>query len=95
VDGKPVQVRASCSEATFNCVETSAGPQFPVKDPSAGQLAERLSSEASRVENASKQADDARTIALFAALAAALGLLLGGAALVTAMRGRRRRKAVP
>lgn len=93
VRGRQVQVRAACSASTFNCVEGSAGPQFPVKEPSPGQLAQRLGSEAARVASANKQADDARTIALFAAIAAALGLILGGAALVAATRGRRRRKA--
>ncbi len=90
VDGQPVQVRATCSESTFNCVETSAGPEFPVKDPSAGQLAQRLSSETNRVENASNQADDARTIALFAVIPAALALALGGFAAFTSIRSRRR-----
>jgi hypothetical protein len=95
VQGRQVQARATCSPSTFNCVEGSAGPQFPVKDPSAGQLAQRLSSEADRVASANKQADDAHTIALFAVIPAALGLALGAVALVTSMRGRRRRKAEP
>ena len=36
-------MRATCSEATFQCVEESYVAQFPVKDPSAGELSQRLS----------------------------------------------------
>jgi len=90
VRGRQVAVRASCGDSSFDCVEASAGAEFPVKDPSVGQLAQRLSSESNRVEKANHQADDARTIALFAVVPAAIGLVLGAIALATSIRSRRR-----
>jgi len=85
IEGKSLDVRATCSESTFECVETSAGPEFPVKDPSAGELALKLSSEAKRVEDARDQADGARTLAIVA-------LALAAVALATSIPATRRRR---
>lgn len=74
VDGRPLDASATCSEATFECVETDAANEFPVRDPSAGELAQRLSSEADRVEEASDRADRAGTFALIALAVAAAAL---------------------
>ncbi|HKI65910.1 MAG TPA: hypothetical protein VJ989_01430 [Solirubrobacterales bacterium] len=87
IHGQPLDVSAVCSQSTFECVEAGAGDEFPVKDPSAGELAQRLSSEAQQVEDARSQADDAHTLALISIAVGTLGLVMGGAALV-AMRGR-------
>ena len=87
VHGQPLDVSASCSESTFECVEASAGDEFPTEDPSAGELAQRLSSEAQRVEDASNQSDDAHTLALLALAVGTIGLAFGGAGLLAA-RGR-------
>jgi hypothetical protein len=84
VHGQPLDVSATCSESTFECVATSAGPEFPAKDPSAGELALRLSSEAKRVEDAGDRADDARSLAIVA-------LALAAIALAVAIRATRRR----
>ena len=84
VDGRPLDAGATCSESTFECVGTSAGTEFPVKDPSAGELAQRLSSEAARVEAAGEKADSARTLAIVA-------LALAAAALAVAVWAARRR----
>lgn len=88
VDGRAVEVSATCSETTFECVEDSSGAEFPVKDPSSGELAQRLLRESERVE---QYRDDAGS-----ALNRATGaFLLAAAALATAvgvgLRGRRKR----
>jgi hypothetical protein len=85
IAGHTVDVRAACGEATFDCVESGAGAEFPVNDPSNGELALRLESEAGRAKDAGERADDARTLAI-AALALAALALAGAAAL--ALRGR-------
>lgn len=85
VHGQQLDVSATCSESTFECVETGAATEFPVKDPSAGELAQRLSSEADRVEQAGDRADSARTLAIVA-------LVLAAAALAISIRAARRRR---
>ena len=84
VQGKPLDASATCSESTFECVEAAGGVQFPVADPSAGELAQRLSSEANRVEDAGERADRAQTLAIVA-------LALAAVALAGAVRASRRR----
>jgi len=86
VHGHSLDVSATCSESTFECVEADAGNEFPVKDPSAGELTQRLSSEAQRVEGAKRRADDAHTLALLALAVGTVGLLTGAAGLVAARR---------
>ena len=84
VRGQPLDASATCSESTFECVDTAASTEFPVKDPSAGELAQRLSSEADRVEEAGNRADGARTLAMIA-------LALAAVALAISIRAARRR----
>lgn len=81
VAGRPLDVSATCSEATFECVDAAAaGPQFPVEDPSAGELAQRLGSEAERVDAAGDEASSARTLALVALALAAIAAAIAIAA---------------
>ncbi len=90
VGGRTLDVSARCSESTFECVGESAEAEFPARDPSAGQLAERLNRESARVEAASEDADSAKrtaTIALALAAAALSGVL---AILLSARRKRGR-----
>jgi hypothetical protein len=88
VGGQTVAVSATCSASTFECVEDSSGAEFPVSDPSSGELAQRLVRESERVEQAGDDADSARSLAVVA-------LALAAAALATAvgigLRGRRKR----
>jgi hypothetical protein len=84
VAGRALDVSVTCSESTFECVDSASGTEFPVEDPSAGELAARLSSEADRVEEASERADGARTLAI-------LALALAVVALAVAVRASRRR----
>jgi hypothetical protein len=82
VKGQPIDVSTTCSDTTFGCIRDAASVQFPVKDPSAGQLAERVSRAVPRAERAADAAGSARLVG-FAAIAVAV------AALVAAVRKRR------
>src|ERR1700710_2585876 len=66
VRGRPLDVSATCSESSFECVDAAADSEFPAKDPSAGELAQRLSAEADRVEQANDRAADGHPPAIVA-----------------------------
>ena len=78
-NGQSVDVTSTCSPETFACVADVSDIQFPVKDPSAGQLADRLSRELPRAEGAMAAASGARTLALagLAGAVIALGAAIG------------------
>lgn len=86
--GRAIDVRAACSERTFDCVTPASEVQFPVKAPSSGELAQRVERELPRAERAAGSAQSAKRVAV-AALCVA-GLALAGAAGL-AWRGRRKR----
>jgi|SRR3954452_8634891 hypothetical protein len=88
IRGKPVDARATCGGATFDCVTDASEVQFPAKDPSAGQVAQRLERELPRAQAAADDADSARTLAVVAMVVAAVSL---AAAIATGVRLRRRR----
>jgi hypothetical protein len=77
INGQPIDMMSTCSETTFACVADVSDIQFPVKDPSAGQLADRINRELPRAEAAMTAAGGARTLAI-AGLAGAI-LALGAA----------------
>jgi hypothetical protein len=84
VKGQSIDLRATCSPKTFDCVITAADIQFPAKDPSTGDLAERIERSAPRAERALALAGRAQTIAV-----AALGVaVLGAVGLVFRRRAR-------
>jgi hypothetical protein len=87
VEGHALDVEATCGEATFGCVEGASATEFPVQDPSIGELAQRLDRESGRAQEAANTADSARTLARAALAIAALALLV---ALAIAARARRR-----
>jgi len=78
--GLTIDTTSTCSQQTFACVMDVSEIQFPVRDPSAGQLADRISRELPRAEGAMAAAASARRLAVVAiagallALAAAVGL---------------------
>jgi hypothetical protein len=80
VSGQAIDLRSTCSDTTFECVVDAAEVQFPAKDPSPGQIAERVNRGLPRAEQAMDVAGNARTLALAAtalavlAVAAAVGL---------------------
>ncbi|HMG31122.1 MAG TPA: hypothetical protein VK585_13490, partial [Jiangellaceae bacterium] len=72
---------------TFNDVEDISEASFPVQDPTTGQLADRLEQEITRLN---EQVNDAATDEVARWLAAG-ALVLGAAALGTALVAMRRR----
>ena len=68
--GQTIDTTSTCSDKTFDCVADVSAIQFPAKDPSVGQLAERVDRALPREARASDLAAGTRTIAL-AALAVA------------------------
>lgn len=74
VKGEALDVSSTCSDTTFACVTDVAELQFPAKDPSAGQLADRMSRGLPRAEQAASTAGVARLIALTAMALAAVAI---------------------
>jgi hypothetical protein len=87
VRGTPLDVAASCSERTFDCVRDASGFQFPGREPTAGEAAARADREIARAERrADERVDRARSLAIGALAVALLAL---AAAVATAVRARR------
>ena len=78
VKNQPVDITTTCSEKTFDCVVSAAEIQFPAKDPSAAELAER-------VERSLPRADRALESARRAQLAAWAAILISAVALVASV----------
>ena len=85
-DGEKIDVSSGCSEQSFECVEPASVAQFPVKDPSLGEIAERLSRDLPREQDAADTADSARAIALGALVLAAIALAVTIALVLRARR---------
>jgi hypothetical protein len=77
INDRAIDVTSTCSETTFHCVTDATDLQFPAKDPSVGQLADRIARFGPRADRAIEVAERARTWSY-----AALGL--GALALLTA-----------
>jgi len=88
--GQRIDESFTSSDKTFDPVQEAAGIEFPTKDPSPGQLAERLDREAARVESAQTAARDAAAAARQARTLGAVGLVAGIAGVVAATLNRRR-----
>ena len=73
--GQAIDMTSTCSPETFACVADVSDIQFPVKDPSAGQLADRISRELPRAAGAMEAATGARTLALAGLAGAAFALV--------------------
>ena len=73
--GQAIDMTSTCSQETFACVADVSDIQFPVKDPSAGQLADRISRELPRAAGAMAAATGARTLALAGLAGAAFALV--------------------
>jgi hypothetical protein len=97
VRGQAVDESFTSSPTTFDEVVDVADSQFPVKDPSTGELATRLEREIPRLgdrtesveaglRQAAEQADTTRTVAVVGVLTGAAGLLAGVGALVALRR---------
>jgi hypothetical protein len=89
VKGQAIDITSTCSDTTFECVTDVSNVQFPAKDPSTGQLAERVSRALPRAERAMDDAGRATTVG-FAAMALAV-LALAATIGVGVRRGGRSR----
>lgn len=86
IRNQPIDITSSCSDKTFDCVVDESQIQFPARDPSAGQLAERIDRALPRAEGALAAAARARTTGLAAIGVSILALLTAVGAV---LRGRR------
>jgi hypothetical protein len=86
VDGREISTGAKCSEGTFDCVIGASEVQFPVADPTAGEVADRVAGTLPRAEEAADDADSAKRLAIAALASAACAL---GGAVAMALRTRR------
>jgi hypothetical protein len=89
IKGQKVDQRFTSSDTGFSEVEDPAKVQFPAKDPTTGQLAQRLDQQVPRLEttvaDARKQASDDARLALIVAI---VGVVLGLAGVVLALTRR-------
>jgi hypothetical protein len=73
--GQSIDTLSTCSDKTFDCVRDASEVQFPAKDPSTGQLSERVGRALPRAERAIDAAAGARITAAVAIALAVLALL--------------------
>ncbi|HVL04479.1 MAG TPA: hypothetical protein VM388_00715 [Acidimicrobiales bacterium] len=99
VKGQQIDESFTSSDRTFDSPQDAAEIQFPVKDPSPGQLATRIERVEPRIEEvrtaATSQAGDAESAATRATVLAVLGLVVGAAGLASGVSARRRRPTGP
>jgi len=76
VQGQNVDVSSTCSDTTFACVDAMSELQFPAKDPSPAELADRVSRGLPRAEDAASVAGVARMTAFAAIAVAAIALAI-------------------
>jgi hypothetical protein len=89
IKGQRIDEKFTSSPSTFSSVENPQGVEFPAKDPTTGQLAERMGREFPRIDarladqqsNLQDGIDSAKLLAIIGVVVGALGLLSAGAAL--------------
>jgi len=92
--GQQIDQSFTSGPTSFDEAVDPASVEFPAKDPTTGQLAERLDRDIPRIQlavltraaRAQRRASSARTLAVVGVALGALGLLTGVAALVVAAR---------
>jgi hypothetical protein len=97
VNGQPVDETFTSGPKTFDDVGDPAEVEFPVKDPTVGQISERLDRELPRLESAmtdvrasvSNASDDASSATTFAIIALVIGVLGLAVGIVAIARTRR------
>ncbi|MGZ4188413.1 MAG: hypothetical protein ACXVQX_10520 [Actinomycetota bacterium] len=92
VHGQKVDQRFTSSETTFDPVKDPAEVQFPAKDPSSGQLSDRITSDEAVTAAIKKAADNGKSKAGTAFILAIVGIALSVVAFGSA-RARGRSKA--
>jgi hypothetical protein len=89
IKGDKIDATFSCSEGTFDCVKGADEAQFPAKDPTAAQIADRLDREfpraARKIASVVDDADSARLLGI-------IGIAVGGLGLATAVAALARRR---
>jgi hypothetical protein len=86
INKQPIDVSSTCSDSTFHCVTDAAAIQFPVKDPTVGQLADRVDRALPRAADAGAAAAGARTLALISLGLALAGVIVAAAAFISVKR---------
>ncbi len=86
VDDRRISTGATCGEGTFDCVIAASEVQFPVADPTTGEIAGRITNTLPRTEQAADDADSAQRLAI---AAIAIALIALGTAIAIAIRSRR------
>jgi hypothetical protein len=95
IDGQATDVSVTSGDTTFDDVQDPSSVQFPVKDPTVGDISQKVDAVSGRVDNAtaaaqnaasqaSKAKDDAsstKTIAIIALVIGVIGVVLGGVSL--------------
>jgi hypothetical protein len=87
IEGQKVDERFTSSDTTFDPVKEPTEVEFPTKPPSAGQLATSIQRLDPRIERSLSRARSASTLGIVALV---VGIVLGGAGLVTSLTARRR-----
>jgi len=87
IGNQPIDITSTCSGKTFDCVVDGSEIEFPVKDPSPGQIAERLDRSLPRAEQALDSAGRAQAVAFSAVGIAALALVTAGLSLRRGKKG--------
>lgn len=94
VKGQQIDQSFTSSERTFDSPKETADIEFPVKDPSRGQLASRVDRIEPRVDQVrsavESDVDDAKSAASWATALAVVGLLVGLAGVAFGVSARRR-----
>lgn len=94
VKGQQIDQSFTSSDKTFDSPKDTADVQFPVKDPTTGELATRVDRIEPRIDqvrtDVASKADDAKRAARRATALAVVGLLVGVAGVVFGVTARRR-----
>src|SRR4051794_28439437 len=89
--GKAIDARATCGTRTFECVTAESDVQFPAKDASPGEVAQRLERTPPRAEAAADDADSTKTLATIALIVAFVSLAAMAVLGVSLVRARKNR----
>jgi hypothetical protein len=85
VEGEEVDETFTSGPETFGDIEDPAETAFPVADPNAAELSERIQTEADRVATVESEAEKAKDDASSARTLGLIGIIVGAAGLVAAV----------
>jgi hypothetical protein len=97
LNGQPVDETFTSGPKTFGDVDDPTAVEFPVQDPTVGQLSERIQREVPRLDasigdvrtTASSASDDASSATTFAIVALVVGIAALGVGIASMVRARR------